>query len=119
MKRLSSPISALKPAYDVVVIGSGYGGSITASRMARAGKKVCLLERGREILPGEYPDEFKESSEETQIDAPHLHIGKKTAMFDVRVNPDITVIKGCGLGGSSLINANVGLEPGENVFSDP
>jgi cholesterol oxidase len=40
-------------------------------------------------------------------------------MFDVRVNPDITVIKGCGLGGGSLINANVGLEPEENVFTDP
>lgn len=119
MKRLSLPISALKPAYDVVVIGSGYGGSITASRMARAGKKVCLLERGREILPGEYPNEFKESSAETQIDTPKLQLGKKTGMFDVRVNPDITVIKGCGLGGGSLINANVGLEPEENAFADP
>jgi cholesterol oxidase len=59
MKRLSLPVSALKSVYDVVVIGSGYGGSITASRMARAGKKVCLFERGREILPGEYPNEFK------------------------------------------------------------
>ena len=119
MERLSSPIASIKPAYDVVVIGSGYGGSITASRMARAGKKVCLLERGREILPGEYPNEFKESSAETQIDGPKLQTGKKTAMFDVRVNPDITVIKGCGLGGGSLINANVGIEPEANVFTDP
>ena len=119
MERLSSPIAAIKAAYDVVVIGSGYGGSITASRMARAGKRVCLLERGREILPGEYPNEFKESSAQTQIDAPHLQTGKKTAMFDVRTNPDITVIKGCGLGGGSLINANVGMQPEENVFTDP
>jgi len=72
MERLSSPIAAIKPVYDVIVIGSGYGGSITASRMARAGKKVCLLERGREILPGEYPNDTKGSTEETQIDAPHL-----------------------------------------------
>jgi choline dehydrogenase-like flavoprotein len=38
-----------------VVVGSGYGGSIAASRLARAGS-VCLLERGRELQPGEYPD---------------------------------------------------------------
>lgn len=118
MERLSSPIAGIKPVYDVIVIGSGYGGSITASRMARAGKKVCLLERGREILPGEYPNDFQGSSEETQIDAPHLHVGKKTGLFDVRVNPDITVIKGCGLGGGSLINASVGMEPEENVWAD-
>ncbi len=118
MERISSPVSALKPVYDIIVIGSGYGGSVTASRMARAGKKVCLLERGREILPGEYPNDFKGSSEETQIDAAHLHIGKKTGLFDVRVNTDITVVKGCGLGGGSLINASVGMEPEENVWSD-
>lgn len=119
MERLSSPISGIKTVYDVIVIGSGYGGSITASRMARAGKKVCLLERGREILPGEYPNDFGGSSNETQIDSPKLQVGKKTGMFDVRVNPEITVIKGCGLGGGSLINANVGIGPTANVLADP
>ena len=54
--RLSSPISAMKEVYQIVVIGSGYGGSIAASRLARAGQEVCLLERGRELRPGDYPN---------------------------------------------------------------
>lgn len=38
----------MRPEYDVVVIGSGYGGGVAASRMARAGKSVAVLELGKE-----------------------------------------------------------------------
>jgi hypothetical protein len=53
--RLSKPVELLRSNYDVVVIGSGYGGGVAASRAARTGQSVCLLERGREKWPGEYP----------------------------------------------------------------
>ncbi len=43
---ISLPVPQMKSQYDVVVIGSGYGGGIAASRMSRAGKRVALLERG-------------------------------------------------------------------------
>ncbi|HLM72942.1 MAG TPA: FAD-dependent oxidoreductase, partial [Polyangiaceae bacterium] len=56
MERLSSPIDRIRSHYDVIVVGSGYGGAISASRLARAGKSVAVLERGREIQPGEYPE---------------------------------------------------------------
>ena len=46
--RLSRPVELLKHQYDVVVIGSGYGGGVAASRMARGGQSVCLLELGKE-----------------------------------------------------------------------
>ena len=39
-------------------------------------------------------------------------------MFDFHVGPDITVVSGCGLGGTSLINGNVALEPGDPIFAD-
>jgi hypothetical protein len=53
--RISRPVELMRNSYDCVVIGSGYGGGIAASRMARSGLSVCLLERGREKWPGEYP----------------------------------------------------------------
>jgi hypothetical protein len=52
-RRISSPLHDLQSSYDVVVTGSGYGGGVAASRMARAQPKlsVCVLERGDERWP--------------------------------------------------------------------
>ena len=119
MARLASPLENLKSSYDVVVIGSGYGGGITASRMSRAGKKVCVLERGKEFQPGEYPNTPPEALRETQTDAPEGHLGPRTGLYDLRVNPDLNVFVGCGLGGTSLLNANVALQADPRVFDDP
>ncbi len=120
MTRLARPLSAIKPHYGVVVVGSGYGAAIAACRLARAGQSVCVLERGREIRPGEYPDDPVRAVAEFQM---HLSgqplFGKATGLYDVRVGKDINVTIGCGLGGTSLINANVALEPDARVFDDP
>ena len=117
--RLSSPVGDMKGHYEVVVIGSGYGGAITASRLARAGRQVCLLERGKELRPGEYPDTAPEVLAEMQIDFPDHHVGSHTALYDMRVNDDLSVFLGCGLGGTSLVNANVSLRADQRVFNDP
>lgn len=52
--RISRPVELLRHTYDVVVIGSGYGGGVSASRMARAGQSVCVLERGKERWREQY-----------------------------------------------------------------
>jgi cholesterol oxidase len=119
ISRLSSPVEDLKDHYEVVVVGSGYGGAIAASRLARAGRQVCLLERGRELQPGEYPDTGPEALAEMQIDFPSHHVGSRTALYDMRVNDDLNVFMGCGLGGTSLVNANVSLRADARVFADP
>ena len=119
MGRLSSPINQIQAHYEVVVVGSGYGGGIAASRLARAGRKVCLLERGKEFQPGEYPDTELEVAREMQADFPKGHIGSRNGLFDLHVNEDINVFLGCGLGGTSLINANVVLRAEPRVFDDP
>lgn len=131
MARLSSPIEHLKSHYKVVIVGSGYGGGITASRMARAGQEVCIMERGKEFQPGdfdanhqlikhgEYPDTEAEALREVQVDLPKLHTGPRTGLYDMRVNDDISVFIGCGLGGTSLLNANVALAAVPDVFKLP
>src|SRR5471030_1983309 len=86
MTRIATPISDIQEHYDVIVIGSGYGGGIAASRLSRAGKRVCLLERGREIQPGEYPNTMIAATEELQVHDPDGHIGSRTRLFDLHVN---------------------------------
>ncbi len=118
MARLSSPIENIQEHYTVVVVGSGYGGGITASRMARAGQSVCLLERGKELQPGEYPDTPLKADAEMQVSAKDGHVGSRTGMFDLHLNDDMFVFVGCGLGGTSLVNANVSLRAEPRVFDD-
>jgi cholesterol oxidase len=119
MARLAWPIENVKRHYEVVVVGSGYGGSIAASRLSRAGKRVAILERGREFQPGEYPDTLREAWAQSQVDSPLGHVGPRTGLYDLRVNEEISVFQGCGLGGTSLVNAGVVLEPDSRVFDDP
>ena len=120
MSRLSLPVDQIQNHYEVVVVGSGYGGGIAASRMARAGRKVCVLERGKEFQPGEYPNTELEALGETQTHLPDgTHLGDRTGLYDLHCNHDINVVVGCGLGGTSQLNANVSLEAEPRVFDDP
>ena len=75
MARLLTSIGNIKDHYEVVVIGSGYGGGVAASRLARAGRQVCILERGKEFQPGEYPNTEADALKEFQVDLPAHHIG--------------------------------------------
>jgi cholesterol oxidase len=118
-QRLSSPASAIRSAYDVVVVGSGYGGGVAASRLSRAGQSVCVIEKGREFLTGEFPSRLPELRRELQLNGGKMRSGSRTGLFDFRLGADIHVLLGCGLGGGSLINAGVALEPDARVFADP
>ncbi len=115
---LSSPLSAIKPAYDVVVIGSGYGGGVAASRLARAGQRVCVIERGKEFPTGSFPSRLPELRRELQLNGGKMRSGSRTGLFDFRLGADIHVLVGCGLGGGSLINAGVALKPDARVFAN-
>jgi NADPH-dependent 2,4-dienoyl-CoA reductase/sulfur reductase-like enzyme len=75
-RRISRPVPMMRHEYDVVVIGSGYGGAVAASRMARAGKTVCVLELGKERWPGEFPSDFAQA-------APEIHITGNIAHTDI------------------------------------
>ena len=116
--RLSKPLSAARERYDVVVVGSGYGGGVAASRMARAGLAVAVLERGREVVTGEFPARFPDMRNEMRVTGKSMAVGSEQGLFDVRLGEDMHVLVGCGLGGGSLVNAGVALRPDDRVFTD-
>jgi cholesterol oxidase len=118
ISRISRAQKDIKSDYEVIVIGSGYGGGIAACRMSRLNKKVCLLERGKEFLPGEFPSQLSDGMKQTQVDKEHIHIGSRLGLYDFRVNREMNVFQGCGLGGTSLVNANVCLPATPAVFMD-
>jgi cholesterol oxidase len=119
MNRLARSIDQLLPHYDVVVVGSGYGGGVATSRLARAGLSVAVLERGREFAAGDFPARFPELRRELQLTGKHVRVGSPTGLYDVHLGEDMHALVGCGLGGGSLINAGVALRPDERVFRDP
>lgn len=77
---------------------------------------MCVLERGREVHPGEFPDGLLEAVRNAQLDHPWGHLGNKAALYNLHARGDIGVVVGCGLGGTSLINANVSLRADPRVF---
>jgi cholesterol oxidase len=119
MRRFSQDLAGIQPAYDAIVVGTGYGGGVAASRLARMGLKVCVLERGREFTAGEFPDNLVEAQHELQLTGAEGHVGRRRGLYDLHMGRDIHVLVGCGLGGTSLINANVALPPDPRVWEDP
>ena len=116
--RLSRDLHELKPTYDAIVVGSGYGAGVAASRLARMGLSVAVLERGLEIPIGEFPDTAPEALEQFQYTVEGRHIGRRTGLYDMHLGRDMHVLVGCGLGGTSLINANVSLPPNARIWDD-
>jgi choline dehydrogenase-like flavoprotein/alpha-beta hydrolase superfamily lysophospholipase len=103
------------PEFDVIIVGSGYGGAIAASTLAgrtHEGNsiKVCILERGNEYLSGMFPSGLAELPTHVRVDQ------SKEGLFDARPGPDVTTLVANGLGGGSLINAGVMEVPRANVF---
>lgn len=116
--RLARELDQLQASYDAVVVGSGYGAGVAASRLARMGFSVAVLERGREFAIGEFPDTLPEATQEFQYVFNGRHEGKRTGLFELHYGRDMHVLVGCGLGGTSLINANVSLPPDPRVWED-
>ena len=98
-------------SYDAIVVGSGFGGGIAACRLAEAGKRACVLERGRRFGRADFPDHPEQLP--SVIWHPRVNPG---GMLDVRLMRDIVVITAAGVGGGSLVYANVQLRAPADVF---
>jgi cholesterol oxidase len=122
-ERLLAPIPRQVPwQFDILIIGSGYGASVCAARLSsalRPGARLGVLERGREWIPGTFPDRLKDLTEASRLELLGPKKGEMRdpiGLFDVRQSEEITILAGSGLGGSSLINASVAYRPDREVF---
>ena len=96
---------------DAVVIGSGFGGAVAAARLAEAGRSVVVLERGKAYPPGSFARSPREMSRNFWDPSEGLH-----GLFDLWSFSDIDAVVSAGLGGGSLIYANVLLRKDEHWF---
>lgn len=130
--RLSTPVERLlNPCargvpwqFDVVVIGSGYGASVTAARLAkrmRPGTRLAIIERGQEWVPGTFPDRVNDmvNASRNRLFVKTDEVRNAHGLFNIRQFKEINVLSGTGLGGSSLINASVAIRPDVEVFQQP
>src|SRR5262245_63715563 len=99
------------PTYDGVVIGSGYGGGVAASRLARMGLRIAVLEQGRHWRPGDFPVTAKAQRKTTRLTGRAPKLGDPAGLYYLSVGKGLTVFGASGLGGGSLINAGVVLRP--------
>src|SRR4029079_5330671 len=99
------------PVYDAVVIGSGYGGGVAVSRLARMGLRVAVLEQGRLWRPGAFPTTAKARRKATRLTGRAPKVGDPAGLYYLSVGKGLTVFGASGLGGGSLINAGVVLRP--------
>jgi cholesterol oxidase len=97
--------------FDAIVVGSGFGGSVAAYRLADAGLRVCLLERGKLYPPGSFPRRPAEMRTNFWDPSAGLH-----GLFDVWSFRGFESIVSSGVGGGSLIYANVLLRKDEHWF---
>lgn len=103
----------MNETFDVVVVGSGFGASASACRLAQGGRSVLVLERGRAWPPGSFPRSPRTLARNLWDPASGLY-----GMFDVWAFSGIEAVVSSGLGGGSLIYANVLLRKDPAWFQD-
>ena len=100
--------------YDVLVIGSGFGGSVTALRLTEKGYRVGVLEAGARFEDDDFPV--------TSWDRRHYLFAPALGMYGIQridMVKDCMILAGAGVGGGSLVYANTLYEPLDAFYGDP
>lgn len=114
---LSNQHTQLLDSYDMVIVGSGYGSSVIGARLAKIAKEnnktLCIIERGKEFFPGDFPKETIDVLTEAR-----RSLLNPLGLLDININlsSDLGIVQASGLGGTSLINAAISIKPEKLVF---
>ncbi len=100
--------------YDAIIIGSGFGGSVSALRLSEKGYRVAVLEQGRRAKPADLEETAQ--GPRRLFWAPALGL---KGYFTQHIFRHVTIVGGVGVGGGSLVYAAVLLEPDRDFFTDP
>jgi len=113
MKILQVWSSNVKQEFDVVVIGSGFGGSVAALRLREKGYSVAVLEAGKRFADKDFPKTSWRLSKFLFAPAFGFY-----GIQRIHALPDVMVLCGAGVGGGSLVYANTLYQPGDEYFKD-
>ncbi|MGI5169184.1 FAD-dependent oxidoreductase [Spirillospora sp. CA-253888] len=102
--------------FDVIVVGSGFGGSVTALRLAEKGYRVAVLEAGRRFEDADLPKTSWRLRR--YVWAPRLGLRGIQRIHLVRGEAGVLVLAGAGVGGGSLVYANTLYVPPRPFFTD-
>ena len=100
--------------FDYVIIGSGFGGSVSAMRLTEKGYRVIVLERGKRYRDQDF-------ARTTWNIWKYLWLPAARCFGILQISPfrDVLVLHGAGVGGGSLGYANVLMEPTDELFAAP
>ncbi len=104
----------MNSGYDYIIIGSGFGGSVAALRLAEKGYKVAIIEQGKRYRDKDFPE--RNWNLRKFLWLPKIGLYGIQALTLLK---DVFILHGAGVGGGSLVYANQLLIPPDDVLSDP
>lgn len=107
-----SPLHSATDVYDYIIIGSGFGGSVSAMRLTEKGYRVLVLERGKRYGAKDFPKTNWNIFKYLWLPAIRCF-----GIMGINFLDDLMVLNGSGVGGGSLVYASTHIEPGDAFYA--